>query len=111
NVSLMQTGAHLIEKHEDFKAFCKPKSDVKNYNCQIHKSKWFYKGNILVYEIAANRFLHGMVRAVVGTLIALGQGKIDLNYFMHILKSGDRTKIPLTAPAQGLVLENVIYPD
>ncbi len=111
NVSLMQAGAHLIGKTEDFKTFCKPKSDVKNYNCKIQQSKWFYKDNILVYEIAANRFLHGMVRAIVGSLISLGQGKISLHNFKKMIKSGDRTRIPLTAPAKGLILEKVIYPD
>ena len=109
NVSLMQTGAHLIEKTRDFKAFCKPKSDVQNYLCRIHTSKWFYRDNFLVFEIAANRFLHGMVRAIVGSLVSLGRGKISLQDFKDIISSGDRTKIPYTAPAQGLILEEVIY--
>ena len=110
NVSLMQTGAHLIENTEDFKTFCKPKSDVRNYLCRIYTSKWFYKDNFLVYEIAANRFLHGMVRAIVGSLVSLGQGKTDLRHFKEIIESGDRTQVPYTAPARGLILEEVTYP-
>ncbi len=111
NVTLMQQGAEIIKANEDFKAFCKVNSDVKHYRCTIFQSRWLWEkeSGRLVYEIVANRFLHGMVRAIVGTLVALGQGKIGLDALQEIILSGDRTRVPLTAPPQGLILEEVRY--
>ena len=111
NITLMQMGCERIRLNRDFQAFCKKGSDVKHYRCDIFESKWFFFENLLVYEIKANRFLHGMVRAIVGTLIDLGRGKISLNELDKIIESKDRTLIKLTAPPQGLVLEEVIYTD
>ena len=110
NKTLLQSGAELIKSTEDFQAFCKVNSEVRHYRCTILESKWFFQDERLVYEIAANRFLHGMVRAIVGSLVALGSGKITLAELESIIKSKDRTLVPLTAPAQGLVLEKVKYP-
>lgn len=109
NLALMQDGADLIAGTKNFKAFCKTKSEVKHHLCDISKSHWSFKGNLLIYEIAANRFLHGMVRAIVGTLVDLGRGHIDLGYLKKIIKKKDRILILNTAPAHGLFLENVIY--
>ncbi len=111
NKTLLQLGAELIKRNEDFQAFCKVNSEVKHYRCTIFKSRWFVQDERLVYQISANRFLHGMVRALVGTLIALGSGKITLREMEAIIQSKDRTRVPLTAPASGLILEKVIYPE
>lgn len=109
NITLMQEGADLIAGTKDFKSFCKTKSDVKNHLCEIFKSHWFIKDDLLVYEIAANRFLHGMVRAIVGTLVDIGRGQIDLGLLKKIIKSKDRTQVLNTAPATGLFLEKIVY--
>jgi tRNA pseudouridine38-40 synthase len=109
NITVMQIGCERIRLNRDFQAFCKMGSDVKHYQCDIFESKWFFLENLLVYEIKANRFLHGMVRAIVGTLIDLGRGKISLSELEKIIESKDRTLIKLTAPPQGLVLEEVNY--
>ena len=112
NLTLLQMGAEIIKGTEDFQAFCKVKSEVKHYRCRIFRSFWqMGEDGRLVYEIAANRFLHGMVRAIVGALIALGSGKISLSDFHTIIAERDRRLIPLTAPARGLVLEDVRYAD
>ncbi len=109
NLTLMQTGAERIKQVQDFRSFCKVKSEVKHHRCSIFGSHWFRKDDLLIYEIAADRFLHGMVRAIVGTLVALGSGKITLAEMERIIDSGDRRLVPQTAPARGLVLENVEY--
>lgn len=111
NITLMQMGCERIRLNRDFQAFCKTGSDVKHYQCDIFESKWFFLEKLLVYEIKANRFLHGMVRAIVGALIDLGRGKISLSELDKIIESKDRTLIKLTAPPRGLVLEEVIYTD
>ena len=109
NIALMQEGAEIIAGAKDFKSFCKTKSDVKNHLCDIFESHWFIKDDLLVYEIAANRFLHGMVRAIVGTLIDLGRGQIDLAFLKKIIEGRDRTQVLNTAPAHGLFLEKIVY--
>jgi tRNA pseudouridine38-40 synthase len=109
NIALMQEGADIIAGTKDFKTFCKIRSNVKNHLCEIYKSFWFIKDDILVYEIASNRFLHGMVRAIVGTLVDLGRGQIDLGILKKIIERKDRTLVLTTAPAHGLFLEKIIY--
>ncbi len=109
NFTLMQAGAKLVLEYEDFKAFCKVNSVVKHHRCNILSSRWLRTGDVFIYEIKANRFLHGMVRAITGTLIELGRGKITLSDMRRIIESGDRRKVPLSVPAKGLVLEEVSY--
>lgn len=109
DLDLMQEGAKIIFNTKDFKTFCKTKSDVKNHLCEISESQWFYKNDLLIYEIAGNRFLHGMVRAIVGTLVDLGRGQIDLKHLKKIIEKRDRTLVLNTAPAHGLFLEKIIY--
>ncbi len=109
NLTLMQKGARFFTGVQDFRAFCKVKSEVKHHRCQVLTSRLLMENDLLIYEITANRFLHGMVRAIVGTLVALGNGKITLPELEAIAASGDRTRVPLTAPGKGLVLEEVTY--
>jgi len=109
NLTLLQRGAELIPRYEDFQAFCKVKSEVKHYLCQVYNSYWSAEEYFLIYHIVANRFLHGMVRALVGTLISLGRGKISIHDMKKMIEGKDRTRVPLTAPARGLILEQVYY--
>jgi len=109
NFTLMQVAAELIRDVEDFKSFCKVKSEVKHYCCQIFHSRWLKQEDLLIYEIEANRFLHGMVRAIVGSLVEIGRGKQTLTEFKQLIQSGDRTRVAATAPARGLVLEEITY--
>jgi tRNA pseudouridine38-40 synthase len=109
NITLLQEGAKIIAGTNNFKAFCKVKSEVKHYECRIFNSRWFFRDGLLVYEIAANRFLHGMVRAIVGSLIELSRGRLSLSDLKTIIEKKDRRLIPATAPAKGLFLKNVVY--
>jgi len=109
NLTLMQRAAEVIGRQTDFQAFCKVRSDVKHYECRIFESRWITRQERLVYYIRANRFLHGMVRAIVGTLIEVGRGKLTLKEMLQIIEKKDRRLLPATAPARGLVLEHVYY--
>jgi tRNA pseudouridine38-40 synthase len=109
NLTLLQEGATLIINQEDFQSFCKTGSDNKNFLCKIYKSRWFKKKELLVYEIEANRFLYGMVRALVGTMIDLGRGNLTLCDFENIFRLKDRRVVKKSAPALGLVLEKIKY--
>src|SRR5690606_30185767 len=99
----------LVGEH-DFECFSKVKTDVNHFICEVKKAQWTEKGNGLTFRISANRFLRGMVRAIVGTLLDVGTGKITQKQFISILNSRDRKKAGSNVPAQGLYLEKVQYP-
>jgi tRNA pseudouridine38-40 synthase len=78
--------------------------------CDLHEARWERHDYKLVFHIRANRFLRNMVRAVVGTLLEVGRGKMDLAEFKAIIEGGKRTQAGQTAPAQGLHLTHIVYP-
>ena len=75
NIVLMNQAASLLLEHTDFECFSKVKTDVKTFNCKVTEAIWKQEGSKLIFHITANRFLRNMVRAVVGTLFEVGQGK------------------------------------
>ncbi|MFW6223224.1 MAG: tRNA pseudouridine(38-40) synthase TruA, partial [Bacteroidota bacterium] len=99
----------LLGTH-DFQCFSKANTDVKHYLCNITEAKWEQQKNSLVFNITANRFLRGMVRAVVGTLLEVGKRNMDPAPMKDIIKSRDRSNAGKSAPACGLYLTNVKYP-
>ena len=110
DVELMNQAAKILIDHKDFKCFSKSKTDVKTYICDIQHAYWQQDGSELVFFIQANRFLRNMVRAIVGTLIAVGLRKISISDFEAILASRDRSQAGYSVPAHGLYLEKVSYP-
>lgn len=111
NVALMNQAAETLLAHRDFQCFSRSKTDVKTYNCTIVKAFWEATDNRLIFTIAADRFLRNMVRAIVGTLLDVGYGKTTLEDFKAILKSKSREEAGASAPAHGLYLTKVVYPD
>ncbi|GAB3958013.1 tRNA pseudouridine(38-40) synthase TruA [Spirosoma harenae] len=111
-VDRMNEAATIFLKYVDFESFSKVKTDVRTFNCQIDWAYWEQKpNNDLVFHIRANRFLHGMVRAIVGTLLAVGQGRLDVADVERIIIARDRRPAGRAAPAEGLSLVQVGYPD
>ncbi len=106
----MQKAASLLLKHENFKSFCKLKSDNKTHNCKIIEAKFIVTEKGSKFKIEANRFLRGMVRAIVGTLIQVGKGSIDVAQFERIIRQQNRSKAGPSVPAHGLFLEKIKYP-
>jgi tRNA pseudouridine38-40 synthase len=106
----MNKAAALLTGEHDFECFSKVKTDVNHFICEVKKAAWIEKGDELIFRISANRFLRGMVRAIVGTLLDVGTGKISQKEFGVILHSRDRKKAGANVPAQGLYLERVKYP-
>ena len=98
----------ILGKH-DFTSFCVAESSKENNHCEITRAFWEKDGNNLEFEIEADRFLHSMVRSLVGTLVDVGRGYFTLEDFSEILKTRDHTKAGLTAPAKGLYLVKVNY--
>jgi len=110
DIEKMNKAAEILYEYENFKCFSRSKTDVKTYNCTITNAVWKREGNLLVFYITANRFLRNMVRAIVGTLLEVGTGKINLNDFKNIIESKDRSHAGASVKAQGLFLCKIVYP-
>lgn len=110
DLEILNQAASIITQTTDFEAFCKIHTDVNNFDCQIKSAHWREESHFAYFEITANRFLRGMVRGLVGTMMALGKGQLSLDQFKEILLSKDRKKAGENAPACGLYLTKVEYP-
>ena len=110
DIDKMKRGASRLLFYRDFTSFSKLGSDVKTNNCRVFFALWELKESELVFTIRADRFLRNMVRAIVGTLIDLGRGKISEEEFEQIIKAKDRSLAGTSAPAEGLFLTNIEYP-
>jgi tRNA pseudouridine38-40 synthase len=109
NVPTMNKAAALLKGEHDFECFSKVKTDVNHFLCDIRSAEWQEKDDLLVFTISANRFLRGMVRSVVGTLLDVGTAKTSLKEFEAIIRSKDRKKAGANVPAYGLYLMKVKY--
>ena len=107
----MNEASKMLLEYEDFQCFSRSKSDVKTYICRIEQVGWKRDGELLVFQITANRFLRNMVRAIVGTLLEIGRGKKEVADFRRIIESRDRTQAGPSAKAEGLYLTRVSYPE
>jgi tRNA pseudouridine38-40 synthase len=111
NVGEMNRACDLLKRHSDFKSFSRLHSDVKDHICKIYYAKWEETEAGLVFTIKADRFLRNMVRAIVGTMIDIGKGKTDMKEFEKIILARDRCRAGISAPATGLFLADIEYPD
>ena len=106
----MNEAGRLLLKYEDFGAFCKAGSDVKTTLCQVTRAEWVQTSATTWYfVITANRFLRNMVRAVVGTLIEVGRGRMTLDEFRRVIEGKQRTMAGESMPAKALFLVRVEY--
>ena len=101
---------HLIGK-QDFTSFSKLHTQTRTNMCTVTKAEWTRSGSKLKFEITADRYLHNMVRSIVGTTIDVGKGKISPEEFKLIIEAKDRQKAGTSVPAQGLFLAKIEYPD
>lgn len=113
DVPQMNRAADTLRGEKDFTSYSKVKTSVNNFFCNVFGAKWLEEKEtgLLEFHISANRFLRGMVRAVVGTLLQVGEGKMTLEEFEQILASKDRKKAGRSVPAEGLFLSEVTYPE
>ncbi|MFD2513908.1 tRNA pseudouridine(38-40) synthase TruA [Pontibacter locisalis] len=107
----MNEAAEQLLRHEDFTTFSKVKGDTKHYRCNMYEAVWQQKGDVLLFTVRANRFLRGMVRLVVGTLVDVGRGKLTVQEFEQVIASKDRSRSSAAAPSEGLFLAKVEYPE
>lgn len=105
-----EAASHLFD-YIDFTSFAKLHTDVKTNNCRIMQAHWDVVGDQLVFTVQADRFLRNMVRAIVGTLLLVGRGKLTVEEFCRTIERKDRCAAGDSVPASGLFLEDVGYPD
>ncbi len=111
DIDKMNDASHILAEFEDFTSFSRLHTDVKTNNCKILWAEWEVINTQLVFTIKADRFLRNMVRAIVGTLLEVGKGKLSLNDFRKIIEAKDRGAAGASAPAKGLFLVDVEYPE
>lgn len=111
DITTMNEACGMLLHHSDFTSFSRLHSGAKSNICKIYYAKWEKRDNRLVFTIKADRFLRNMVRAIVGTMIEIGFGKIDLKEFEEIILAKDRCKAGKSAPAKGLFLTDIEYPE
>ena len=111
DINKMNEAAAVLSEYNDFTSFSRLHSGTVNNICKISMAEWKMEGNMLIFTIKADRFLRNMVRAIVGTLFKVGRGKISVHRFREIIEMKDRAQAGASAPAQGLFLVDVEYPE
>ena len=106
----MNEACEILLTYTDFSCFSKSNTQVKTNLCKLFFANWEETQDEITFKISADRFLRNMVRAIVGTLLELGENKISIEQFLHIIESKDRKKAGVSVPAQGLYLIDVTYP-
>ncbi len=110
DISLMNEACKILFEFNDFQCFSKSNTDVKTYICELKEAHWRQEGGLLIFRITADRFLRNMVRAIVGTMIEVGNKKISLTEFRSIIESKNRSKAGFSVPGNALFLEEITYP-
>jgi tRNA pseudouridine38-40 synthase len=111
NIKAIKEASGILLNFNDFESFSKSNTQVNNYICTILAADWSEEGHLLIFTITADRFLRNMVRAIVGTLIDVGLGKIDNNDLVRIIESRNRSKAGYSVPGYGLYFMGAIYDD
>ncbi len=111
NLEVMRQASLPLLGEHDFRSFCRAEAILPHYRCCVQELEWFHDGEEIWLDISANRFLHGMVRAIVGTLVEVGRGKIPPERITAMLQARDRRMAGPSAPAHGLCLLRVVYPE
>lgn len=109
DIELLQQAAKEVLDYSDFTSFSKRNTQVNSFICNIYASEWIREGDCLVYKIKANRFLRGMVKGLVATMLLTGKKKITLEEFKSIIEAKDCTKADFSVPPDGLFLSKVEF--
>jgi tRNA pseudouridine38-40 synthase len=109
DLNLLNEAAAVILMNTDFQSFSKKNTQVYTYECNIMESAWESHNHKLIYRVRGSRFLRGMVRGLVGTMLRVGTGKIGVVEFKEIINAHDISRVDFSMPSHGLVLINVGY--
>ncbi len=111
NLDLMQEAADSLLTYTDFESFSKKNTTVNTFQCTITKAQWTRSGTDIQFEIHSNRFLRGMIRGLVGTMMQVGRGQISIANWHEIVASKDEQRVDFSTPAYGLYLSEINYPN
>lgn len=111
DVEKMKEASKLLLEYKDFQCFSKVNTDVKTYYCDIMKAEWFFENDELHFVIKADRFLRNMVRAIVGTMVQIGLGKLQVDDLHAIIASKNRSEAGFSVPGHALYLTHIEYPN
>lgn len=109
DIEKMNLAAKELMHHSDFTSFSKRNTQVKSFICAIMESKWELQKDGLVYTVKSNRFLRGMVKGLVGTMLRVGKGELSLPGFKEMIESKDSSKANFSVPSSGLFLISVQF--
>lgn len=109
DIEKMNKACRILLNHTDFTSFSKLHTQTKTNNCKIYEAKWKEENHRLIFTIRADRFLRNMVRAIVGTMMEIGSGKLSIEDLDNIITAKDRSRAGFSAPAEGLFLDKVEY--
>ncbi len=109
DISKLNQAAAILLEYNDFTSFSKQNTQVNNFLCTLTKSEWCKEGDMIVYNVIGNRFLRGMVKGLVGTMLKISSGKISLTSFKKIIENKNASKADFTPPSNGLFLASVKY--
>lgn len=107
---LLEDAARVLKEYEDFTSFSKRNTQAKTALCRLELSEWVEEGDCIIYQVRANRFLRGMVRALVATMLLVARGKMSLEEFRKVIEAKDCTRASFAAPGLGLFLVEVGFP-
>lgn len=111
DLAKMQKAAELLKFKGDFSSFSKSNTQTKTNICELREAFWEQQGDFWIFHVRADRFLRNMVRAIVGSLLEVGRGRMDLSEFKAMIEAKDRRLAGESVPAKGLYLTRVSYPD
>ncbi|WP_080905348.1 tRNA pseudouridine(38-40) synthase TruA [Parabacteroides sp. Marseille-P3160] len=111
DMEAMNCACRVLPEYTDFTSFSKLHTDVKTNNCRIDRAEWTREGELWTFTIRADRFLRNMVRAIVGTLVDVGRGKMTVEDFRKVIECKDRGKAGSSAPGHALFLTGITYPE
>ena len=101
--------AQIVLNNNNFSNFCRHSPEIDNYSCLVESSLWELKDDYFIYTVKANRFLHHMVRMLVGTMLDTSRGRISISDFSKLFNINVKNNMVLTAPSKGLFLSKVYY--
>jgi len=110
-IGLMQEAAHSLYNYKHFESFSKKNTAVNNFDCTISKADWSVQQDHIYFNIDSNRFLRGMIRGLVGTMLQVGRGQITMDQWHDIIVSNDEQRVEFSTPAYGLYLSAIEYPN
>lgn len=111
DIQRMQEASNILLDYKDFECFSRSNTDVNTYLCDIKNASWKEVQGEYHFTITADRFLRNMVRAIVGTVLEIGQDKKPVSWMHEVIKGKNRSLAGASAPAHGLYLTDIGYPE